>query len=82
MTPYTAYGLQIGSELPLPELLPGSSRSPDVHIRFGPVPTSLPDPLGESGCFQATPDTFLLVVRSIARFLVIKGREIFIEPLS
>ena len=29
---YTAYGLQIASELQLPEILPGSARCPDVHI--------------------------------------------------
>jgi hypothetical protein len=81
MINYAVYGLQIASELPLPELLPGSNRSPDVHVHYGPVPTALPDPLGEGGYFQATPDTFLLVVRGIARFLVVKGQEIVIERL-
>ena len=79
MITYAVYGLQIASELPLPELLPGSNRSPNVHIHYGPVPTALPNPLGEGGYFQATPDTFLLTVRDIARFLVVKGQEIVIE---
>lgn len=79
MIPYTVYGLRIASELPLPELLPGSNRSPDVHIRCGPVPTALPNPLGEGDYFQATPDTFLMAIRNIGRFLVVKGREIVID---
>ena len=81
MTPYTAHGLQIDSEVPLPHLMPGSSRPSNVRIRYGPVPTSLPNPLGEGGYFQATPDTFLLVVRKVARFLVVKGQDILIERL-
>jgi hypothetical protein len=81
VTPYTAYGLQVDSEVPLPELLPGSNQSPDVQIRYGSVPTSLPDPLGQGGYFQAAPDTFLLRVRNTARYLVVKGQEIVIERL-
>ena len=76
---YTAYGLRITSELPLPELLPDSGLSPDVHIRYGSVPTRLPNPLGEGGYFQATPDTFLMTVPDVARYLVVKGQEIVIE---
>jgi len=79
MIPYTAYGLRIASELPMPGLLPGSNRSPDVHIHYGRVPTDLPDPLGEGGYFQATPDTFLLKVPNIARYLVVNGREIVVD---
>lgn len=83
MASYTAFGLQIESELPLPGLLPGSNRPPDVHIRHGPVPTALPNPVGKSAyfhaTFQATPDTFLLTVPDVARYLVVKGQEISIH---
>ena len=78
---YSAFGLQIVSELPLPGLLPGSNGPPDVQIRFGPVPATLPTPLGEGEYFQATPDTFLLTVPDIARYLVINGQEIWIDRM-
>ena len=80
MTRYTAHGLQIDSEILLPELLPGSNGPADVRIRYAPVPTSLPDPLGEGGNFQAAQDKLLLVVWDVARYLVVKGQEILIEP--
>jgi len=76
---YTAYGLQIDSELTLPELLPGSNRPADVRIRFGPVPTALPDPLFDGGYFQAKPGTFLLAVPDFARYLVVDGQDILID---
>jgi hypothetical protein len=73
--------MQIDSEIPLPELLPSSNGSPDVHIRYGDVPTALPDPLGRGGYFQATAETLLLGAGQIARYLVVKGQEIVIERL-
>jgi hypothetical protein len=76
---YTAHGLQINSEVPLPGLLPGLSQEPDVRIRYGSVPLALPNPQAESGNFQAAPDTFLLGVPDVGRFLVEKGQDILIE---
>ena len=43
---YTAYGLQIASELQLPETLTWFGRCPDVHIRLGQLSTELPNPYG------------------------------------
>jgi len=76
---YSAYGLQIDSELPLPGLLPGSKRPADVEIRLGSVPNSLPNPIGKGGYFEATDDAFLFRVKDVARYLVIKGRQIIID---
>jgi len=79
MYSYSAYGLQLESELPLPWLLPGLSGHSDVRIRYGPVPTALPEPLVKGGYFEATLDTFLFRVKDIARYLVVNGQEIWIE---
>jgi len=79
MTLHTAFGLEIESELSLPWLLPGSGRPSDVSIRYGSVPTALTDPLGDGGYFQANRDVFLFKVRDVARYLVVKGREIWID---
>ena len=86
MTAYTAFGLQIDSEVPLPGLLPGSNRAPDVHVRYGSVPADLTDPVEKRpyfhAIFQAKPDNFLLTVPDVARYLVVKGEEISIERAS
>ena len=78
---YTAYGLQIDSELPLPGLPPGSSLPADVKIRYGSVPNNLPEPIGNGGYFEATHDTFLFRVKYIGRYLVEKGESITIDRL-
>ena len=78
---YTAYGLQIDSEVPLPGLLPGSNRPAEVSVRFGSVPTELPDPLRKYTYFEARPGAFLLRVPKVGRYLVIEGRNIVIERL-
>ncbi len=79
LTYYTAYGLQIASELPLPELVDSSTTSPDVYIRFGPVPKTLPHSQQCDGFFQTAPGTLLLTVPKVARFLVVEGTEVWIE---
>ena len=78
---YTAYGLQIDSELSLPGLLPGSKRPADVTIRLGPVSNNLPEPLGKGRYFEATDDAFLFRVKDVARYLVVKGQQIVIDRL-
>ena len=82
MTRYTAYGLEIDSELPLPWLPPGGNGTADVKIRLGRVPTALPDPLGKGWYFEATKDCFLFTVRDTARYLVDRGQRITIDRIS
>lgn len=78
---YQAYGLQIASELPLPELLRSESDDrPDVRISLGPVPDNLDDPLDTGVLFDASPSQFLLRMPAIAKYLVRNGDEIVIEP--
>jgi hypothetical protein len=77
---YSAYGLNIASELPLPELRPGPEQSPDVSIRYGHVPASAMAGAEERGVtWQAAPGRLLIEMDDIARYLVVDGREIVIE---
>jgi len=76
---YTAFGLEIDSELELPWLLPGSERSADVTIRLGEVPYDLTDPIGKAWYFEATSDSFLFRIKDTARYLIVDGREIIVD---
>ncbi|MGZ8915411.1 MAG: hypothetical protein ACXW1Z_20175 [Methylobacter sp.] len=79
---YTAYNLNIKSELVLPELLPSlKSVPPDVQIRIAPVPEDgLADAKQLGPFLWATTSALWLKVPHIARFLVTSGKEIAIDP--
>lgn len=74
---YFAFGLNIGSEIALPELMDGNGPV-DVIIRLGKV-----DPPHEAKAkgtfFQATSDDVHLCRSGLARMLVHKGKEIVVD---
>lgn len=74
---YSAFGLNIGSEIALPELMDGNGPV-DVIIRLGKV-----DPPNEAKAkgpfFQATSDDVHLCRNGVARVLVHKGKEIVVD---
>ena len=82
MHSYILAGLTIQSEFPLPELLPHSlaGARPDIEIRCGPVPDSLPGAIQSIPEAQTTPDAVLLVIPTVGRFCVRAGREIRVQP--
>lgn len=77
---YTAYGLHIRSELPLPFPPAAAAVAIDVTIRVGAVPIALPAPVDKLGLWQTAPGAFLLDIEGVARYLVSNGCEILIEP--
>ena len=77
---YAAYGLCIESEIVVPWLPATPDAPPDVTIRLGPVPASLPGPAERIGAWEAAPGTFLMRVDGVARYLVTGGRDILVEP--
>lgn len=79
---YTAYGLHIRSELALPHFGAAAPGEPDVFVRLGPVPRSLPEPKRIASNWQAAPGDFLLCVESKLRCRVTGGREITVERLN
>jgi len=80
MYAYTAHGLEIHSELELPELVPVQPRQPDVVISYGEAPVALSNPQDRGVLYQAQPCRFLLRLEGIANYLVTNGTTITIEP--
>ena len=84
---YRAYGLRIRSAVALPfDPLPDSGAfEPDVTVRLGAVPETLPACNGHSirsNRWQARPGAFLMRVEDVARYLVTGGRDMLIDPLG
>lgn len=84
---YTAFGLIIKSELVLDELLSHSStvnEEYDVTINLGLVnPRGLPNATSTKRMFyQVTSTQSWFYIPDVARFLVMNGNQIIIEPLT
>jgi len=77
---YCAYGLEIDSELPLPELLASPGYS-DTWIRFGKV--GWPGPIGANRLYNFLVDgnSIYLSWQEAGQFLIREGREIIVDPL-
>jgi hypothetical protein len=82
---YSAYGRMIASSFPLPELLPyphDATRTPDILIREGQVPETLEAPEAKGVVYEAKPNTFLLKLDRVAKYLVEDGKQITVEPAA
>ncbi len=77
---YKAFGLNIESDIPCPELLPGVV-PPDVIIKTNPFSTTLLGAKASGACFQAAPGRVLLTCHA-ATFLVSEGSKILVNPAS
>lgn len=78
---YVVYGLNVASEIECPELCPAFFSAIDINVRFGSVPEQIDNFTGCGVVYQTTPDTFLLNLTRVARYLVSNGNEITIEPV-
>lgn len=79
---YAIYNFIVQSELRLPNLqVADLSREPSVHVQLAKVAAhGLTDPIWQGLCYQATPTQFWLNVPAVARFLVLDGLQIRIDP--
>jgi hypothetical protein len=76
---YKAFGLNVASEIPLPELVE-SEDAPDVTIRFGDVPDRLNDVVISGTYFEANSKEVLFPLRSIAKYLVVDDQNVIVSP--
>lgn len=76
---YTAFGLNIGSEIPIPDLYP-SENVPQVFVDIGDVPTNLSNPTLKRRTYQLSTNEFILKVANVGDFYVINGNRITINP--
>ena len=85
---YRAYGLHVYSAIPLPfDPCPSleAASEPDVRVRIGTVPPTLPAGPGravQGRVWQARPGAFLSQVEGVARCLITDGKDILVEPLG
>jgi hypothetical protein len=76
-------GMNISSEFPLPELLPLDFEGrPDVDIRIASVPESLPNGTQAMPEAQVAPGAVLLTIPGVARYHILAGSEIRVEPYA
>jgi hypothetical protein len=76
---FRAFGLNVDSDLENQSLDYGA-RVLDVEIRLGKVPETLPNAHHMGPIYQVAPASFLLKLHKIARYLVLNGSQICIEP--
>lgn len=77
---YSAFGLQIDSDIQFPELLQGRAGAPDVSILWGTVPGKIDMPLKEYHYYQASEREFLFWVEGVGRYYVKNGDTIVVQP--
>ena len=77
---YRAFGLDIQSEIACPYLLPGDDAHQDLLICFDSVPQELEQIQERGSNYQIGAGRLLLTIERVARYLVIDGCEIRIEP--
>ena len=85
MYTYYAFALRIKSEIAFPELLACSNASlPEISITWGEVsPTGIDTQNQSKGLFfQASESALWLHVPKVARFLIIHGNQIIIDPFE
>jgi len=81
---YFIYGLQIESEIPIPQWIPllAEIKQPEVKISLQTLPEHLPQAEKQGVFFQSMPGDFLLNLDPIARYRVTGGDYIGVDILD
>ena len=79
---YTAFGMQIDSDIMLPELARGEKKQTDVRIICGDVPDKISEFLEETGYYQAAANEFLLRIKGVADYYITNGNQIVMHLVN
>lgn len=79
---YSVFGLNLRSEIVLPELIESQFTAADVTIRFGSPTAELASPQKTVNRWSVTDTEFLFAPAGIGRFYVTNGTDILIEPFG
>ena len=79
---YKVFGLQIVSDIKLPELLTTMDmpNQTEVSIRVGKVPNGITGANEKNAFYQAAKNQFLLQVPGVGQYYVTNGNSIIVEP--
>jgi hypothetical protein len=78
---YQVFGLSIASALDLPELVARSSDAPpDIEIDLASIPQELDGASYSSEEIQFAPGVFQLSIDAVARYRILSGRRILVDP--
>lgn len=76
---YRAFGLNISSEIQLPELIE-SEGEPDVYVKFGKTPLNIKKHRFHNERLQINENSLLLNIKHTAKYFIENGNSIIIEP--
>lgn len=76
---YFAFGLNIKSQLVLPELARGVGETSDVRIKYGDIPKRVESIIEETDYYQAGNNEFIFRVEGVATFYVANGEQIIVK---
>ena len=79
---YKLFGLNIQSEIELPELIRSEFEIPDVEIFLDQVPDELPGYKSKGVLYKAKSGMFLFKLDTVGKYLVENGKTIKIERLN
>lgn len=77
---YRAHGLDLSSEVELPEAITRAPGPPDVVIRYGQVPETIGRAIASGSRHRFAPQECLLHFPGVARYWVRSGREVVVAP--
>jgi hypothetical protein len=76
---YTVFGLNITSDIPIAQFLPGKGGG-DLRIILGKAPYKIDFPILETDTYQISKTEFLFYVKDIGHYYIKNGSLIVIEP--